>query len=92
MKKNNANGHKIKRHKSRLKFSCRQTDYKQCLTVLCPTLNQVVGQFCILQLGCTYPTDWEKNDIISNSKFKIVRYSVGKILAIGCVQTQGTTA
>ncbi|RCJ32203.1 hypothetical protein A6V25_12485 [Nostoc sp. ATCC 53789] len=91
MKKNNANGHKIKRHKSRLKFSCRQTDYKQCLTVICPTLNQVVGQFCILQLGCTYPTDWEKNDIISNSKFKIVRPSIGKILAIGCVH-QGTTA
>jgi len=78
MKKNNANGHKTKRHKSRLKFSCRRTDYKQCLTVLCPTLNQVVGQFCILQLGCTYPTDWKKNNIVSNSKFKMVKPFVGK--------------
>ncbi|MBN3939708.1 MAG: hypothetical protein V7L21_12030 [Nostoc sp.] len=70
MKKNNADGHKIKRHKSRLKFSCRQTDYKQCLTVLCPTLNQVVGQFCILQLGCTYPTDWKKNNIMKQFKIQ----------------------
>ncbi|WP_323201915.1 hypothetical protein [Nostoc sp. UHCC 0251] len=92
MKKNNAKGHKTKRHKSRLKFPCRQTDYKQCLTVLCPTLNQVVGQFCILQLGCIYPTGWKKNNIVSNSKFKMVKFPVGEILAIGCVQTQGSTA
>ncbi|BAY19568.1 hypothetical protein NIES2109_46120 [Nostoc sp. HK-01] len=28
----------------------RQTTI-QCLTVLCPTLDEAVGQFCILQLG-----------------------------------------
>jgi hypothetical protein len=60
MKKNNANGHKTKRHKSRLKLSCCQTDYKQCLTDHCPTLNQAVGQFCILQLRCHLSDELKK--------------------------------
>ena len=46
----NINGHKIKRHKLRGKFGACQTNYKKCLTVLCPTTYEVVGQFYILQL------------------------------------------
>ena len=42
------NGHKTKRHKLRGKFGTCQTNYYKCLTVLCPTTYEVVGQFYIL--------------------------------------------
>jgi len=49
VKKYEYDGHKTKRHKSRTKLRYCQQDYRQCLTVLCPTPAQAVGQFCILQ-------------------------------------------
>ncbi|MBD2222277.1 hypothetical protein H6G33_35695 [Calothrix sp. FACHB-1219] len=51
MKNYNANGHKIKRHKSKEKPYSARTDYEQCLTVLCPTVDEAVGQFRIVQRG-----------------------------------------
>jgi hypothetical protein len=51
MKNYNANGHKIKRHKSKEKPYLARTDYEQCLTVRCPTVDEAVGQFRIVQRG-----------------------------------------
>ncbi|MBD2211385.1 hypothetical protein H6G27_16150 [Nostoc linckia FACHB-104] len=49
MKNYNANGHNRKRHKSKEKPYLVRTDYQQCLTVLCPTVDEAVGQFRIVQ-------------------------------------------
>ncbi|WP_146008802.1 hypothetical protein [Fischerella thermalis] len=56
----NTNGQKTKRHKLRAKSRFRRTHYKQRLTVLCPTADEVVGQFCILQLACHLSSQKDK--------------------------------
>ena len=42
-------GQKIKRHKSVAKLHLSQRNYDQCLTIICPTVSDGVGQFLILQ-------------------------------------------
>ncbi|OUL22405.1 hypothetical protein [Nostoc sp. 106C] len=63
MKNYNANGHNIKRHKSKEKPYSVRTDYQQCLTVLCPTVDEAVGQFRIVQRGRHLFDALQKNKI-----------------------------